>query len=235
MKRELKTLLQAYQAALHKHLSRGPGASLRPAHDLGSQAAALKLETLDLARIHEVALAALAASGNSKGLIKRAKAFFAEAITPIEKTHRSALKAHVRLRNLSRMLARRTLDLATSQESLKQGVLQRQAVQESLKKSELHSQKLLQESLRLQKHLQRLTHSLLLAQEEKRKKISRELHDEIAQTLLGINVRLLTLKQEAAVNACALKKEIASTQRLVDISIQSIQRFAREIRTDKPT
>jgi signal transduction histidine kinase len=76
--------------------------------------------------------------------------------------------------------------------------------------------------------LQCLTHQILSAQEDKRKKISRDLHDEIAQTLLGINVRLLTLKREAAINACGLKKEIASTQQLVDNSVKEIQRFARE-------
>jgi len=64
--------------------------------------------------------------------------------------------------------------------------------------------------------------------EDKRKRISRDLHDEIAQTLLGINVRLLTLKKEAAFNARGLKKEIVSTQRLVDKSVESIKRFARE-------
>jgi signal transduction histidine kinase len=86
----------------------------------------------------------------------------------------------------------------------------------------------LKESLELQKHLERLTHQILSAQEGKRKKISRDLHDEIAQTLLGINVRLLTLKKGAAINAGGLKKEIVSTQRVVDKSVKDIKRFARE-------
>jgi signal transduction histidine kinase len=76
--------------------------------------------------------------------------------------------------------------------------------------------------------LQRLTHRILSAQENKRKKISRDLHDEIAQTLLGINIRLLMLKKEAAINSGDLKKEIVSTQHLVDKSVKSIKRFARE-------
>ena len=59
--------------------------------------------------------------------------------------------------------------------------------------------------------------------------MSHELQDEIAQTLLGINVRLLTLKKEAAENAQSFKKEIASTQRLVDKAGARIKRFAREI------
>jgi signal transduction histidine kinase len=86
----------------------------------------------------------------------------------------------------------------------------------------------LKESRRLQKHLQRLTRQILSAQEDKRKKISCDLHDEIAQTLLGINVRLLTLKKEATVNAHGLKKEIVSMQRLVKQSVRAINRFAHE-------
>lgn len=181
-----------------------------------------------MAGIHEGALASLEASSNRDGLIKRAGIFFAEAITPIEKTHHAALKAGVRLNQLSKTLGRRTVDLAASQRSLKQGIVQRKIVEQALQKSGEHSRKLLKESRHLQKHLQGLTHQILSAQEDKRKKVSRDLHDEIAQTLLGINVRLLTLKKEAAVNAHGLKKEIVSTQRLVDKSVKSINRFARE-------
>jgi signal transduction histidine kinase len=228
MKRKLTALSRRYVTGLRKHLKQGPRANLRPAHDLGCQAAALNLETLDVARIHEDALATLEASSSRDGLIKRAEIFFTEAITPIEETHHAALKAKARLSQLTKMLGRRTRNLAAANRTLKQGVVQRKAVELALKKSGEHSRKLLKESLRLQKHLQRLTHQILSAQEDKRKKISRDLHDEIAQTLLGINVRLLTLKKEAAVNANGLKKEIVSTQRLVDKSVRSIKRFAHE-------
>ncbi len=181
-----------------------------------------------MARIHEGALATLEASRSRDGLIKRAEIFFAEAITPIEETHRAALKANVRLSRLNQTLGRRTADLAASHRSLKQDIVRRKTVEQALRKSGEHSRKLLNESRRLQKHLQRLTHQIMSAQEHKRKEISRNLHDEIAQTLLGIHVRLLTLKKEAAIDASDLKKEIASTQRLVDKSVKIIKRFARE-------
>ena len=77
----------------------------------------------------------------------------------------------------------------------------------------------------LQKHLRQLAHRVPLAQEEERKKISHELQDEIAQTLLGINVRLVSLKQEARSNTRGLKNEIASTQRLVLHSARSSMAF----------
>jgi signal transduction histidine kinase len=214
--------------ALRRHLKQGPRASLQPARGLGRKAMALGLETLDVARIHEAALASLEASSSRDGFIKRAEMFFAETITPIEKTHRAALKANTHLSQLNKTLGRRTVDLAASGRRLKQGVVQRKAVEQALKKSVGHYARLVKESRRLQKHLRHLTHQILSAQEEERKKISRELHDEVAQTLLGINVRLVTLKKEATVNTKGLKKEIASTQRLVEKSAKTMSRFARE-------
>jgi signal transduction histidine kinase len=228
MKRKLIGLSRRYRTSLRKHLKQGPRASLRPARGLGRQAVAIGLETLDLARIHAEALATIEASSSRDGIIERAEIFFTEAITPIEETHRAAIKANLRLSQLKKRLGRRTMDLAASNRSLKQGIAQRKTVEESLKKTGAHSKKLLKESFALQNHLQHLTHQILSTQEDKRKEISRELQDEIAQTLLGINVRLLTLKREAAVNAKGLQKEIAITQRLVDMSVKSLDRFARE-------
>jgi len=64
------------------------------------------LQTLDLAKLHEQTLVSELLSGcrpnKRAALIKRAGAFFAMAITPIEKTHRSAQEAAVRLGDLSR-------------------------------------------------------------------------------------------------------------------------------------
>jgi len=230
MKRKLTALSRRYVTALKKHLKQGSRAipPCGTALALGRQAAALNLETLDVAKIHEDALATLEAASSKNGIIKRAEIFFTEAVTPIEETHHAALKANVRLSQLSKTLGRRTVDLAASHRSLKKDIVQRKTVEQALKKSGKHSRKLLKESLQLQKHLQRLTHQILSAQEGKRKKISRDLHDEIAQTLLGINVRLLTLKKAAAINAGSLKKEIVSTQRVVDKSVKDVKRFARE-------
>jgi hypothetical protein len=228
MKRKLAQLSRHYASALRKHLKQGPQASLRPARGLGQKAVSLGLETLDVAKIHDEVLADLEASSSRDGIIKRAEGFFSEAVGPIEKTHEAALKTSARLNRVNKTLARRTSDLMASNRSLKEGIAQRKTVEKALGKSAGHSKKLLQESHRLQKHLQHLTHQILSTQEDKRKKISRNLQNEIAQTLLGIHVRLLTLKQEAAVNAEGLQKEIASTRRLVDKSMKSIKRFARE-------
>lgn len=233
METKLTRLSRRYAAALHEYLKQGPRASLQPARGLGRIAMALGLETLDLARIHEVALAKLVPPDHSShiknGTIKRTEIFFVEAITPIETTHRAAREASGDLNRLTRTLSRRTVELAASGRYLKRGVVQRKAAEEALKKSGKHRANLLEQSRLVQGHLRRLTRRILSAQEDKRTKISRELHDEIAQTLLGINVRLITLKKEATINSKGLKKEIASTHRLVEKSKKTLSRFADEL------
>jgi signal transduction histidine kinase len=82
----------------------------------------------------------------------------------------------------------------------------------------------------MQEELRLLSRQLLSAQEEERKMISRELHDQIAQTLTGINVRLASLKTESTLNNKGLQKKISSTQRLVEKSVDIVHRFARELR-----
>jgi signal transduction histidine kinase len=228
MKQELSGLSQRYVVALRKHLATGPRASLQPALVLGRQAVAHGLETLELARIHEQAVTALELSRSRDGEIKRAEIFFTEALTLIVETHRAARQSKLDLHRLNETLNRRTLELAATNRQLQRGIVRRRSVEAALKTSGLHYTRLLKESLNLQEGLRQLTHQVLTAQEEERKKISIELQDEIAQTLLGINVRLLSLKQEAHSNTRGLKNEIANTQRLVIKSARSVRRVAHE-------
>ena len=230
MKQNLIGLSGRYATALRKHLKQGARASMQPALSLGRRAVILGLETLQLARVHEQAVAKLELSKKRDGILKRAEIFFTEANTPIVETHRAARQSKIDLNRLNGTLSRRTLELAATNRQLQRGIVRRKGVEAALKKSGIRNPRLLKESLRLQDGLRQLTHQVLASQEDERKKISRELQDEIAQTLLGINVRLLTLKQEARTNTDGLKNEIASTQRLVVKSAKSVRRAAREFR-----
>jgi signal transduction histidine kinase len=227
MKQELIDLSRRYVTALRTYLKRGAQDNLQPALTLGRQAVALRLETLELARVHERALAALKLSKGKDGLARRAEIFFTEAIAPIVETHRAARQNKNELSRLNGTLDRRTAELAATNHQLQRGIIRRKSVEAALKKSGQHYGKLLKESLQLQEDLRQLTHQVLLAQEDERKKISCKLQNEIAQTLLGINVRLLSLKQEARNNTKGLKDEIASTQQLVIKSAKSVRRVAR--------
>jgi signal transduction histidine kinase len=170
----------------------------------------------------------LEASNGKNGISKKAEGFFSEALTPIVETHRAALQSKIELNRLTETLNRRTLELAATNRQLQRGIARRKSVESALKKSGAHYTKLLKESLQLQESLRQLTRQVLASQEDERKKFSCELQDEIAQTLLGINVRLLSLKQEARSNTKGLKNEIASTQRLVVKSARSVRRVARQ-------
>jgi len=231
MKQKLTGLSQRYVSALQKYLRQGPQANLQPALALGRFAVVLEVETLDLARIHERALAILKLSNSHNGTIKRVKraeVFFTEALTPIVETHRAARQSKVDLSRLNATLTRRTAELAVTNRQLQRGIVRRKSVESALKISGVHYARLLKDSLQLQESLRQLTHQVLIAQEDERKKISHELQDEISQTLLGINVRLHSLKQEARTNSNGLKNEIASTQRLVVNSAESVRRVARK-------
>ena len=229
MKQKIIGLSQRYMAALRTHLKQGPRASLQPALRLGREAVAFGLETLELARIHAHALVTLELAKGKNGLIKRAAAFFAESIIPIEETHRAAKQSKIQLLGLTKALRQRTEELAASDLQLKEGVVRRKGMVDAHEKSDKRHDKSLEESMALQKRLRQLTHKVLAAQEDERNNISHELQDEIAQTLLGINVRLLSLKQSGRSNTKSLKNEIVSAQRLVTKSAQSVRRFAREL------
>ena len=236
MARKLNGLAQRYVAALRQHLKQSLRATPRrgTAQSLGRRAMDLGLETLDLARFHEQALIDLGLPGNSPGtrdrMIRRAGNFFAEAITPIEKTHRTAREANAHLQQTIQALSQRSQDLSASNRQLQREIAQRKAVEESLRKSERHYSLLLEQSRHMSEQLRLLSRQLLSAQEEERKMISRELHDQIAQTLTGINVRLASLKTESTLNHKGLQKKISSTQRLVEKSVDIVHRFARELR-----
>jgi hypothetical protein len=225
-----------YRLALRRHLALGAASSLLAAPTLGRQAAALGLETLDVALIHGQALQSLIrpgrASGTRQTLSARAKAFFAEAIVPIERTHSAARKADVRVGRLTRILRQRTAESATSTRHLARGTARRKAVEEALRKSKNHRTALQRESAH---RLQRLRHrmrSLLSVQEGKRLHTSRELRDEVAQGLLAIHIRLLALKKAVRSRTRTVEFEIAETLRLVRQSAKRLHRKTHDLATN---
>ena len=221
-----------YLAALRSYLQQGTPSDTRAAHDLGSQALASGLDTLDLARIHDQTLLTLLAESPSsvppEDLTRRAEVFFTEAIMPIEGTHRLALEAATDMQQASSSLERRTLDLADSRRVLREQIAGRRIAEDALRINEDASSQLLKDSRMLEEHLQGMARKVLSANEAERRKMSLQLNDEIVQSLLAINLRMLALKKEVADNHADLTREIAVTQRLVEDSAQIIRHLADE-------
>ena len=127
--------------------------------------------------------------------------------------------------------AQRHLDIMTAtNKKLEKEITQRKAAETSLKASQQKANELYETAHQQKNGLRHLARKLLTAQEEERKRISRELHDVIAQTLTGINVRLASLKAESNALIPDLLLKIAHTQQMVEQSVDIVHRFARELR-----
>lgn len=133
-------------------------------------------------------------------------------------------------RKLAEAAQRRVEVLAASNKKLENEIVRRRVMEATLKQSEHKQRELLAESRTMQEQLRGLSREILRAQEEERKRISRELHDVIAQTLTGINVRLATLKKEAGRSGNSFERNIALTQEIVGKSVAIVHQFARELR-----
>ena len=99
---------------------------------------------------------------------------------------------------------------------LEQEIIRRKALEQALKTSA--------------QQLRQLSHEILLTQEKERKRISRELHDTVLQTLVGINVHLSSLTPKPRDNPQSLQRKIKETQHLVEKSLAMVHRFAVELR-----
>src|SRR5690349_19978013 len=106
----------------------------------------LGLGTLDLVKMHERTLVKLVLQSDSptvrEATIRRAGSFFAEAITPLEKIHRTARETNARLEQLNQMLRQQSADLAASNQQLDREIARRKSAEAALSKSEKHYREL---------------------------------------------------------------------------------------------
>jgi signal transduction histidine kinase len=145
-------------------------------------------------------------------------------------TLRVLQKANVSLLSLNRALRREAAVQARGKRRLEGEIVRRKAAELAHQQAKVEYQTLFAESLIMQRKLRQLTRQIIAAQEEERKQISRELHDEVVQNLISINVQLAALGKGATIGHLGMKAEIARTQRLVETSVNAVHRFARELR-----
>jgi signal transduction histidine kinase len=234
LKQKFHTLFRKYKTELNNHLSKRDGSSALRAEAVGRKAVSDGLETLDLANIHGQALRALTPAGSTSHAMasatRKAGVFFLDVLTPVEKTHRAMNESVVKLKRAVESLRKRTIELTAANQRQRLEVLHRKSAERLLRQSEMNHRILLREARQMQLRLRHLSHQVLSAQEAERKEISRELHDEIVQTLTGINVQLASLKIESGISKKSFAKHITYTQRLVEKSVDIVHQFARDLR-----
>lgn len=105
----------------------------------------------------------------------------------------------------------------------------RKQAEMELRESRAHYMKLFEEARMMEDNLRQLSNKVLTAQEEERKHISRELHDEIGQTLTAANVSIAILRQHAGQDE-TFRKKVEGASHLLEQCLHLVHRFARELR-----
>ena len=227
-------LSDRYQRALRSHLSTKTAGNGDRAQGVGRAALTGGLDTLGLAHIHAQSMASLSStfdfSGKLNDSISRAGFFLTQALIPLEAAQRATRETNRLLLERNETLRLHTDALAKGNRRLEREIARRKAGELVILKGREQYQTLFRESQAMQRKLRLLTRQIISAQEDERKEISRELHDEVVQTLVGINVQLSTLGRSASAGLTSLKARIVRTQRMVETSVNAVHRFARELR-----
>ena len=223
-----------YAAALRRYLTHPQEALRQDAYELGRAALALEVGVLDMVRIHQEALAwhrlSARTSKTKPRTLKAADTFLLESLSPFEAAHRGFRKAHGALRQLNKTLQHRNAELVAMNRALEREVKERQYVEQALEESGNHYRQLFHQANLMQERLRRLSDQILHAQEEERKRVSRELHDEIGQALTAIGTKLALLSGNGNLQPELLKEKIAETQQFLAQTMNTAHRFARELR-----
>jgi PAS domain S-box-containing protein len=95
------------------------------------------------------------------------------------------------------------------------GITERKRAEEALRESE--------------KQLRNLSAQLLTAQETERKRISRELHDELGQALTVMKLHMNFIEKNLSEQQADLRKECAKAAEYIDQVIENVRRLSRDL------
>lgn len=109
-------------------------------------------------------------------------------------------------------------------------ITKRKRAEAAMQQSEEHYRELFHQAYQMQENLRRLSARILEIQEQERKRISRDLHDEVGQALTAINVNLAVVKKALATEDPVVTTRIDDTQRLLEQTMENVHRFSRELR-----
>ncbi len=109
-----------------------------------------------------------------------------------------------------------------------------QHLNQELKQRVTHRTAQLQESnsnlMTSEAELRRLSQQLMEVTEQERTRLSREIHDQLGQTLTGIKIELVTAKRQLGPGKPLVLKKLEDAVGLVDETIQVVRRIATDMR-----
>jgi signal transduction histidine kinase len=124
---------------------------------------------------------------------------------------------------LEQRVAERTRELLIANEELRREMNERQRAEDAL----MVAQAQLNASFN---NLRALNARLQSVREEERKRVAREIHDELGQALTAIKIDLTSLFRALSADQTSESAKSESILRLVDQTIQSVRRIATELR-----
>ena len=230
MSRISTSLPMTYQEALRDHLSNPGDVTLKQAYELGRAAADGGLEVFDLIRLHHQAIAEGILPGGERthpaSLAPMLDAFLLEVLSPFGVTDGSPCGARDRSSGSRDWEAD---ELMARNAELEDEISECKRSEAVVQAAKDHYFELYQDARAMEANLRDLSAQVLTAQEEERKRISRELHDEIGQALTAINVSIAMLKKQAASDPSFLHN-VAEAEQLLERTMETVHAFARELR-----
>lgn len=119
-------------------------------------------------------------------------------------------------RHLEELVEERTAELQTANEQLLREITERKRSEQELKQS--------------RERLRDLASHLEFVQERERSKIAREIHDELGQALTALKMDIHWLGQRLSGDEQRLLDKTKSMSKLIDMTVQSVQRISSELR-----
>lgn len=222
-----------YQGALRDYLMHPDEATLQQAYELGRAAMNGGLGDFDLIRLHHQALANGVLPDDEPAaavhFAPELESFLLEALSPFEAANRGSRSARERSQQFNRVLAERNAALALRNAQLGAEIGVRQEAEAALRENKDHYFQLFQQARAMEENLHELSAQVFSTQEDERKRISCELHDEVSQALTAVNLTIAILKKRAGSDP-AFQRNVAEAEQLVARSMETVDGFARELR-----
>ncbi len=227
-------LSRRYLSALRVFLGPRQPHAAAAVRSLGRELLEAGCDALDLAKFHAEALgflsSAKALDGSAKTWIGKAGTFHLKVLGPLVRARRVSREALRRLQQRAATERHCAADLTKQNRRLEREVVRRRVGETSVKQGREEIRRLLVESQTMQLKLRNMARQVLSAQEDERREISRELHDEVVQMLIAVEVELAALGRTKAPGARTLKGRFLYAQRLLQKSVKAVHRFARDLR-----